>query len=447
MRKTLTTAAVEKLRPGERRREVPDAGCPGLHLVIQTSGHKSWALRFRRPDGRTAKLTLGPLLSGGEVEGDPVMGQPLTLTAARKVATSVQRERALGQDVIAVHKTEKRRREAEQGSAFGIVARRFIEDHARPKTRSWATSARLLGLSPATLIALPGGLAERWATSPVGEINPLDVHELVSEIRTRGVPGLSTSRRGEVSDAMARVSLARLSKFFTWALGQRLVEKNPCAGVWRPDTGAARERVLSDDEIRWFWEACDSLGWPYGPPLKLMLITGQRRSEVAGMTRGELSVDGATWSLPGSRTKNKRPHAVALPQAARSLMSACPTIDGKAGYIFTTSGRTPASDWSKAKRRLDARMAELAGAPIPPFRLHDLRRTCASGLMRLGVPLPVTERVLNHVSGSFGGIVGVYQRDALLTERADALERWAAHVERIVSGKEAKVVPLGKRAS
>ena len=115
MAKTLTTVAIEKLKAGEKRREVPDGGCPGLHLVVQPSGHKSWALRFRRPDGKPAKMTLGPVdLSGAEVQGDPVVGQPLTLVAARKLAAGIQRERAMGQDVIAARKIEKRRRESDR---------------------------------------------------------------------------------------------------------------------------------------------------------------------------------------------------------------------------------------------------------------------------------------------------------------------------------------------
>jgi integrase len=442
VKKTLTAAAVKALLPGEARREVPDGGCPGLHLVIQPSGAKSWALRFRRPDGRHTKLTLGPVdLSGAETE--PVMGAPLTLIAARRLATEVHQQRAKGQDVVA----DRRRREAEREThKFGPAARRFIEQHARAKTRSWATSARLLGLSPASLEPVPGGLAERWADKPIAAVTAHDVHNFVDEVRTRGVPGLSR-RREKVSDSQARVSLARLSKFFAWAAGRRMVEKNPCAGLWRPDASPARDRVLTDAEVRWFWLACDSLGWPFGPLLKLLLLTGQRRDEVAGMTRAELFADGATWTLPGSRTKNKRAHIVPLSRAALDLIAGVPTIAGKPGFIFTTNGETHVSGWSKTKRRLDAKMAELAGETVPPWTIHDLRRTCAGGLQRLGVPLPVTERVLNHVSGSFGGIVGVYQRHEYAEEKREALTRWAERVEAIVSGQEARVVTLPRRAS
>ncbi len=457
MKKTLTTAAVEKRKAGGTRREVPDGGCPGLHLIIQPSGAKSWAMRFRRPDGRPAKLTLGPVdLSGAEVEGEPAIGQPLTLPQARQLAVGIQRDRAMGKDVVAARAAEKRRRvterEAAEANSFGRAARKFVLDYARPKTRSWATSAKLLGLSPASLLPVPDGLCDRWATRPIASITAHDVHDLVDEIRTRGVPGLTSQRRGVVSDSQARVSHARLSKFFSWAIAQRLIDKNPCTGAWRPDVGQARERVLSDDEIRWFWQACDSLGQPFGPILKLLLLTGQRRDEVAGMTRAELDLPNGTWSLPASRTKNNRPHTVPLPSVVRDLIQSVPTVAGKAGYVFTTNGRTHVSGWGSAKRQLDAKMLVLARAEdpsitIPPWRIHDLRRSCASGLQRLRVPLPVTERLLNHVSGSFGGIVGVYQRDALAEERATALERWAERVAEIVSGEPAQVVKFARRSS
>ncbi len=454
MAKTLTAGAVKNLLTGEKRREVPDGGCPGLHLVIQPSGRKSWALRFRRPDGRNAKLTLGPVdLSGAETPCEPAIGAPLTLAAARRLAADLHRQRAMGRDVVVDHDAARRRRQAEQearnANAFPSAARRFIEEYARARTRSWAVSARLFGLRPDDLKAMPGGLADRWASRPVAEIAADDIHALVEEARTRGVPGWGRQRQGK-SESIARMTLARLSKLFSWLVEQRVIEKNPCAGVRRPDVSVPRERVLTDAETRWFWLACGDLGEPFGPLLKLLLLMGQRRDEVAGMTRAELSGDGATWTLPASRAKNKRPHIVPLSQAARDLIAGVRVVEGKPGFVFTTTGRSHVSGWSKTKRRLDAKMlewarAEAADAVISSFTIHDLRRTCAAGLQRLGVPLPVTERLLNHVSGSFAGIVGVYQRHEYAEERREALECWAAHVERIISGQAAEVVVALRR--
>ena len=397
-------------------------------------GAKSWALRFRRPDGRPAKLTLGPLDISG-VETEPVMGAPLTLIAARRLATEVHQQRAKGRDVMADRRREAQDSEQRNASTFGAAARLFIEQHARAKTRTWVLTARLIGIRPEDLEPIPKGLADRWRDRPVADITAHDIHSLIDEVRTRGVPGLARRRKGK-SESVAWVTLARVGRLFSWLVERRVIEKNPCIGVSRPDTSTARDRVLSDAELHWFWLACDALGWPFGPLLKLLLLSGQRRDEVAGMTRTELSADGATWRLPASRTKNKRAHVVPLSRAARDLIGSMPTIAGKPGFIFTTNGETHVSGWSKTKRRLDAKMAELAGEAVPPWTIHDLRRTCAAGLQRLGVPLPVTERVLNHVSGSFGGIVGVYQRHEYSDEKREALTRWAERVEAIASGQE-----------
>jgi integrase len=435
-RKTLTAAGVAKLLPGKKRLDIPDAGCPGLRLIIQPTGHKSFALRFRRPDGRPGKLTLGSVdLLGTEMGDEPVVGGPLTLAAARKLAADFNRQRAMGKDVITDHNAAKRRRKVEReertANAFAPLARRFIEEHARAKTRTWALSARLLGLRPDTLESIPKGLADRWRVRPVTEITVDDIHDLIDEIRQRGVPGWARRNGG---DSVAWVAHARIAKFFSWLVERRVIAANPCSAVRRPDASTPRDRVLSDDEIKWLWRACGQLGEPFGPLLKLLLLTGQRRSEVAEMTWTELTDD--TWSVPASRTKNGRPHVVPLSRQARDLIASVHRVAG-AGYVFTTNGSTPVSGWSKTKKRLDAKMleaarAEDAKASIPAFTIHDLRRTGAAGLQRLGVPLPVTEKILNHVSGSFGGIVGVYQRHEYASERRDALQRWADTVEKIV---------------
>jgi integrase len=431
----LTAAAVAKLLPAHKRLEVPDAGSTGLRLIIQPSGAKSWALRFRRPDGRTGKLTLGPFDNMGEMEGEPA---PLTLAAARRLAADVMRQRALGKDVINDHHSAKRRRKSEHEQrsvqGFAAAARRFILEYAKPSLRTWDTSARQLGFNPRTTDPMPDGLAHRWRDKLVSEVTPDDIHHLVSEIRSKGTPGLKV--RKAISDSAARVALLRISKFFSWAVQQRLITTNPCAGVWKPKAGDARERVLTDQELRWLWRAAGDLGEPFGPALRLLLLTGQRRGEVGGMSWDELSEDRSTWTLPASRAKNGRTHVVPLSPAAQELIASVRVIGG--AFIFTTDGVTHAAGWSKIKLRVDARMNELAraeNATVPPWVTHDLRRTCATGLQKLGVRLEVTEAVLNHASGTRAGIVGVYQRHQYSAEKREALDQWSAHVEKIVSGQ------------
>jgi integrase len=213
--------------------------------------------------------------------------------------------------------------------------------------------------------------------------------------------------------------------------------------VWRPGPPPARERTLTDSEIAIFWRGCNEIGWPFGPLFQLMLLTGCRLREAAGMTHGEIDADGV-WTIPGNRTKNGRLLSLMLPPLARQIIDGVPVIESEAGYIFTTTGKTPVSGFSRAKHQLDSAMAKIAGHPVPGFRLHDLRRSAASGLAALGIALPVIEKILNHVSGSFGGVQGIYQRYEFSDEMAEALQRWGEHVRGLAAPQPDKVVPLHK---
>jgi integrase len=187
--------------------------------------------------------------------------------------------------------------------------------------------------------------------------------------------------------------------------------------------------------VGWFWKVADELGQPFSVLLKLLLLLGQRRAEVAGMRWTEL--DGDLWTIPAVRVKNKKTHLVPLPQQALDLIATIQPIGET--FVFSTNGTTPVSGWSKLKAKVDSKMEELAAkekAVIPPWTLHDLRRTCASSLQRLGIALPITEKVLNHTSGSFRGIVSVYQKHEYLAERRAALAAWAGRVGEIVRGGE-----------
>ena len=444
MAKRLTGAAVENLKPHRRRREIPDGGCPGLFLVVQPSGVKSWALRFRRPgSGRSAKLTLGRVDTIGAAADDPpAVGRPLTLTAARRLAAELQHQRAHGKDVAAEAIAEKRRRrlalDDTGADTFGRAARDYVE-HARGRgQRRWREAAQFLGLNT-DLEPFPKGLADRWRSKPVREIDAGDIHTLLDEVRDRGVPGRPRRADGP-TESMARSMHFVVSSMFSWLRRRRRVDVNPVASVDRPDPPTARDRTLDDSEIAALWSAAEQLGAPFGSIFQLLLLTGARLGEVARMRWDELKDDGATLSLPPARTKNARPHDVLLPPAAHKIIAATPRI-AQSPFVFTVTGRTPVSGFSKAKARLD----QLMGARVPPWRTHDIRRSVASGLQRLGVPLPVTERILGHVSGSFAGIVGIYQRHEYRDERRAALERWGAHVAGLVEGRAANVKSLAAR--
>jgi integrase len=192
--------------------------------------------------------------------------------------------------------------------------------------------------------------------------------------------------------------------------------------------------VLGPAEIKSLWHALDTVGGPAAAAIKVMLLTGQRRGEVSGMRWDEL--DGDVWSLPKERTKNARPHSIRLSRQALAVIEQQPRISG-CDFVFTNDGSKPVANFTHIKIEIDKILR-----PESPWVIHDVRRSVASHLARLGVALPVIEKVLNHASHSFAGIVGVYQRFDYAIEKRDALAAWGREIERIISGKSAKIVKL-----
>jgi integrase len=440
MAKTLTQAAVEKLKPTPgKRRIVRDAASRSLFLVIQPSGFKSWVMRFRRPGGAAAKIALGPAdLSGRKVFGEPEIGQPLTLVAARQLAAKINTERASGRDVIADHKAHKHRQRVKIAEAaansFAAAARDFIERHAKAKTRGWKETARNLGFNADNLAPNAGGLARRWANRDMRSIDAHDLYAVVEEARRLGTPGIPI-RVEKISESRARHLHDALSGMFGWLVRHRRVDVNPMARVHQPDKAKTRDRVLTNAEVAKLWAATEAVTEPFGAVIKLLLLTGARLNEIAQLRWEEVSGDCSTLTIPGRRTKNKLPFSIFLPPTARDVISSASRFDGCA-YAFTTNGVTPISGWSKTKRRLDAAM------DIPAWRIHDLRRTAATGMAEIGVPPHIVEACLNHISGHKASVAGIYNKAVYADEKRAALARWAAHVAGVVSGQPARVVPI-----
>jgi integrase len=231
------------------------------------------------------------------------------------------------------------------------------------------------------------------------------------------------ARKG--SAVMAAQTVAYGKAAYGWAIKRGSVASNPFTNLPAVPM-AKRERVLSDDELAALWRATDGPG-PFNGIVRFLTLTGQRREEVAGMTWTELSGDFSTWTIPASRAKNGATHIVPLSAPAQDLLRNLP----QSGDLVFPGLRGPFNGWSKAKVALDTRSG------VTNWRLHDLRRTAATGLQRLGVRLEVTEQVLNHVSGSRAGIVGDYQRHDFASEKRAALEAWGEHVLAIVDGRAA----------
>ncbi len=372
------------MRASAQRREIPDGVIPGLYLIVQPSGFKSWALRYR-VNGRSAKHTIGP---AGVLE----------LAAARAAARTALATIAEGGNPAAA----KRMARENPVETFEVIAARFIARFARLHNKSWRQSERILQRE-----AVP-----RWRHRQIGSITRPDVVALLNSIVDRGSP-VAANRCLEV-----------IRRLFNWAVERGTLETSPCDRVRDPAPNPRRDRVHSDDELRAIWKATDTLGYPFGPIIRLLMLTGQRREEVAGMQWGEISDDLTLWTLPAERVKNKTKHEVPLSPPAREILASLPRIETADGFVFSITGRTSPSGFSKAKHRLDAAISP----PLAPWVLHDLRRSVASGMARLGVRLEVIEKVLNHTGGSFAGVAGVYQRHTFAQEKQAALELWARHI-------------------
>jgi integrase len=385
MARALTVKSVESVAPGSVRREIPDGYLRGLYLIVQPSGAKSWAVRYRH-DGRPRKFTIGSY---------PVFD----LKAAREAGSKALRTAAEGHDPASVKK--------QTADSVEAAVTQFIERHLKRGYR-------------------PGPLKEaerylclhvlgNWRDRKVSEIGRADVRKMLERIVDDGKPITANRVHGIVR------------RLFNWCVEQELIETSPCVGL-KPPAGkeTARDRVLSDDELRQVWRAAETLGLPFGAVVQLLILTGQRRNEVAHMQWGELDVEKRLWMLPRERVKNNRRHEVPLSPQAAAIIERAPRISDK--FVFSLNGTAPIKGFGRLKDYVDALMP----AETPAWIFHDLRRTVASGMARLGISLAVIEKVLNHVSGSFAGIVGVYQRHEFADEKRAALQLWADQVERLV---------------
>lgn len=402
MAEVFTAKRVETIKAGTSRQELPDARMPGLYLIIQPSGAKSWAVRYRH-NGSPRKCTLGSW-------------PRIDLAQARAFAGKALRAAAEGRDPA------KEKSQARDGMDDSVqtLAARFIETHCkrnnRPRTAQ--ETERLFNLH----------ILPKWRGRRVQDITKREVIAVLDHAIARGSP------------VAANRALTAMHTMFAWCVSRGIIETNPCTGIRRPTVEHSRDRILTDGELRKLWKATGKVGHPFGPLVKLLLLTGQRREEVAAMEWAEVDLDSRVWTLPSARAKNYEPHEIPLSDAAIAVLDGLDITGGR--FVLTTTGEKSSNNYSKNKRRLDA----LLPTDMPSWRLHDLRRTAASGMARLGVNLPVIEKVLNHTSGTFGGIVGVYQRHSFADEKRQALDAWGKFVIDLVGGKPiSNVVPLGQR--
>jgi integrase len=406
----LTDLFVERVKPpADGRAEYFDAAFPGLALRVTMNGSKSWCA-FYRFKGRLRRFTIGayPAIKPAQ--------------ARREAQAALERVRE-GVDP-ADEKRARRDMRTPETDMFGAVAGDYLERYVRANNRQSTFNEAKRDLERDAL--------RKWCNRPIASITRREVIDLVEGIAARGA-GVQANR-----------TLTRLAALFKWAVEKERLVVSPAEHVRPVTQEQARDRVLSDSELRWIWSACDEIGWPFGPLVKLLLLTAQRRDEVAGMTWVDVDIDRAVWTIPRHKTKNDREHEVQLSTAAIAVLQSLPRFGD---LVFTTTLKTPVSGFSKSKRRLDAgmltaRQAELGvrrGDVIPGWTLHDLRRTATTGMARLKIAPHVADRILNHTGGTIRGVAAVYNRFEYFEERRAALEAWGRYVERLIMPAPANV--------
>jgi integrase len=432
----LTHLKVEKAKPHPtKRREIYDAGRPGLILIVQPSGKKSWAIRYRRHSDRKAcKLTL---------PGFP------SLATARKLATAALDRVAEGHDPATEKQTKRLEAQRRQADTIDAAFKIFLDEHVRTrkgrpiKATSRRETARLLGLrrDPNNLIdgwsPTGNGVMKHWRGRALHSITKADVRSLTGSLATR-------------SPISANRTLAAMRTCFGFHVRRGTIAISPCDGVDYPaPESGGRDRVLSDLELAAVWHAAASYGFPYGAMVQLLVLTGCRRDEVREMRWEEIDLVTGTWNIPGERTKNSRPHVVPITDPLRHVLAGLPRIVGRSGtasLLFTTGGDVAITDLSMHKRKLDALVAKELGQPIKPWVLHDLRRGVATGLQKMGIRIEVTEAILNHKSGTIFGVAAIYARHDHAPEKRAALDQWSQHVMSLVKTPSSdKVVQLRRK--
>ena len=395
--KRLTAAMVERISaPANGQVEYWDRSLPGFGLRVSYKGRKAWVV-LTRLHGKLIRVTIGEW---------PVMG----LAQAHEKAAETKRQAKAGIDPREQRQQEQAAADEARSLTFGVMADRFIERYAKPKLR-----ARTIEGYEA---ALKGKLTETWKDKPVASIARRDVIALLDKLETEGKHG------------SAKLTLAYLRKFFGWCAERDAIAEVPTDRIRLNGSLKPRERALSLDELRQVWDAAGKVSGTGGALVKVLILTGQRRHETSVMRWCDLSdIDGPSslWSIPGEVTKNHRPHDVPLAPTAVAVIRSLPIIGD---LVFTTTGSTPWSGFSKLKRQIDEQIAnqvtEDDGEPMAPWTMHDLRRSLVTIMNDNAIAQPhVIEAIVNHISGFRGGIAGVYNRAVNMDERRRALEAWA----------------------
>jgi integrase len=425
MARKLTEIRLKSLKaPAKGRLVEVDAEVPGLCFRVTATGARSWLVRYRvkgRPGQRY--VVPGPYPT-------------VSLAAARQRAREIIAAAKRGEDLA----EDERRRAAVAAATKPDTVANVAEEFIR---RSLEGRDRAASYVSATRRMFDEHMLPRWRARDIRSITRRDVVALLDGIVDAGKP------------VLANRVLAAVRAMFNWAIRRGIVDASPATLAERPATEKPRERALSAEEIIALWPYFAALGYPFGPFFQMVLATGQRRDEVAHMRWADIDANERIWTLSGAQTKARRVHVVPLSpivwnilmEAKQAAQDAAPPLGTAAitasPYVFTTIGDRPISGYGKAKARLDSAVAKARAKAsleaLAPWTIHDLRRTMASGLGRLGVSRFIISRVLNHADSS---VTGIYDRYAYLVEKRHALEGWGTYLGNLIRPPDTNVVEL-----
>jgi len=376
-----TDAWLRKLKPPVEREDFRDRGTRGLQLRSSPSGVKTFSFVFRL-GSKMGRATLG-------------RHPDVDLKFARTKADEFRKLVSQGIDP----RSEKRTKRRLQEMTVELMVHEFIQTYAKPKNSSWKQAESNLRLY----------LSNFYGTQPISEVTRADIHQVLDDLIARD------------KQTAANRALAHIRKFFGWLVERGYLNHSPADHIKPRHKESERDRVLSDAEIKASWDAAEAMSGPYSAWLKLLLLCGQRRVETASMRRSQI-IDGS-WHLSATDTKNKQPHIIPLPNQAQRLID---QLIEKEGNFLIKSGRNgdrPVNGFSKAKLQMD----RLSG--VENWKFHDLRRTVATNLTKLGIDRLILQKIINH---SERGVTQIYDRYSYMDEKREALQKWADRLDDIV---------------
>lgn len=387
MRCVLNEKKISSIKVTCKRQEFWDVSLPGFGMRVTKSGHKTFFVMCR-DQGKQRRISLGRI---------PL----ITLAEAREAARDKLRRLSQGLPLEEVRREKIKVKE---------VFNSFVEIYAKKKNRDWR----------GTETRLQNSLIKEYGELDIREVTRENIIALLDKIVARNAP------------IQANRVLAGTSKFFKWCAERGYIESSPVLYITKPSKENRRERVLTDEELHRIWLVAGKMPYPFGPLLQILILTGQRKGEVAGMRWSELDLKKRVWVIPRERVKNDNTHSVPLSDQVIRILKELPRFL-HSDLVFTTTGKTPVSGFGKIKAKLDD------ASMVKNWIIHDIRRTAASGMAQLSVSPHVIEKVLNHISGTFSSVTGVYNRYGYDAEKRNALCLWGRHVEEIQFSLDHKI--------